>query len=87
VRHVFVNDLPYNDGQENPLGALGDALAFAADDWADTRAKAWVWGIVLGWDDEAMAELAADFHWDDATVARLRRLHEGFDALSGQQDG
>ena len=59
---VFLNDQPYSDGQEDPIKALRDTLAFAVDDWGDSRAKAWVYGIVLGWDDEddheAMDEVA-----------------------------
>jgi hypothetical protein len=82
-RRVFLNDRPYQDGQEDPRVALSDTLAFSVDDWAATRAMAWVWGIVCGWDDDAMAELAETFRWDETTTARLNRLHAAFDALSG----
>lgn len=83
---IFVNDLPYRVPEENPLESLKSTLAFAVDDWGDSRAKAWVYGIVLGWgsdddDPDAHAELAAKFGWDDAAVARLRRLHAAFEAL------
>lgn len=81
---IYLNDQPYKNGEEDPHKALEDTLAFAVDDWAASRAMAWVYGIVCGWDDEddpddgAMAELAATYDWDDATVSRLRRLHERF---------
>jgi len=81
---VFLNDQPYRDGEEDPHESLRTALAFSVDDWGATRAMAWVWGIVEGWDDEAMAELAAEFRWDAATTARLNRLHERFAALPPQ---
>lgn len=81
MRAVFLNDQPYVDGQEDPKKSLGDTLAFSVDDWAATRAMAWVWGIIEGWDDEAMAELAQEFSWDEVTTARLNRLHERFDKL------
>ena len=81
-RIVFMNDQPYASGEEDPREALRATLAFSVDDWAATRAMAWVWGIVEGWDDEAMDELASKFGWDEATTARLNRLHERFDALS-----
>ena len=79
---VFLNDQPYRDGEEDPRESLRTTLAFSVDDWGATRAMAWVWGIVNGWDDEAMAELAAEHGWDDETTARLNRLHAAFDDLS-----
>lgn len=78
---VFLNDEPYRDGVEDPRKSLGDTLAFSVDDWSATRAMAWVWGIVHGWEDDAMAELAAEYGWDEGAVARLNRLHEAFDRL------
>lgn len=65
-------------GEEHPLKSLKTTVAFAADDWGQTRGKAWLYGIICGWDD-AMAEVAARFHWEPETVARLQRLHESFD--------
>lgn len=85
---IFANDLPYTNGNDDPLRALEDTLAFAVDDWSDTRAKAWIYGIVCGWDDpdapdeDAMSELAEQFRWTPEQVARLRLLHERFKALS-----
>lgn len=81
VRHVFANDLPYRDGEEDPRESLRSTLAFSVDDWGASRAMAWVWGIVEGWDDESMAELATEFKWDEATTARLNRLHDAFDRM------
>lgn len=85
-RVVFLNDVTYADGEENPLKALGTTLAFSVDDWGASRAMSWVWGIVLGWDDEdddgAMVEQARRHGWSDETVARLRRLHDAFKAIA-----
>lgn len=81
---VFANDLPYTVAEENPLEALKTTLAFSVDDWSSSRAMSWVYGIVLGWDDEhpddngAMAEQAERHGWDAAAVERLRRLHAVF---------
>ena len=86
-RSVFVNDLTYSDGQEDPLEALDTTLAFSVNDWGASRAMSWVWGIVCGWDNEdgtpgeAMAEQAQRHGWSDEAVARLRRLHAAFAAL------
>jgi hypothetical protein len=81
---IFTNDLPYRDKTEDPRKSLGNTLAFSVDDWGSSRAMAWVWGIVCGWDAEAMAELAVQFRWDADTTARLDRLHEAFEKLRGE---
>jgi hypothetical protein len=86
---VFANDIPYAGNQLDPLEALEDTLAFSADDWSASRAMAWVYGIVCGWDDDietpeegdAMGELAGKFGWSADTVERLRELHRRFEAL------
>lgn len=81
MSHIFLNDFTYSADEEDPHRSLEDALAFAADDWGDSRAKSWVYGIILGWDNddgtpgEAMDEQAQRHGWSDETVARLRRLH------------
>jgi hypothetical protein len=84
---VFLNDVTYTDGQEDPRESLKTTLAFSVDDWAATRAMAWVWGIIEGWDDESMAELAETFHWDEATTARLNRLHKAFTSETAGEAG
>lgn len=66
------------------LESIANVLAFSARDWGQARDLAWLWGIVHGWDDEdheedsAMPEQARAHGWDDAEVARLRRLHDAF---------
>ncbi|NYD39920.1 hypothetical protein [Nocardioides panaciterrulae] len=68
--------------------SLRRLLAFNSRDWAQDRADAWLWGVVLGWDadenevgeESAMDEVAARHGWDASEVARLRRLHAQFAA-------
>lgn len=84
MSYAFLNDVTYTDGEEHPIQALKTTLAFAADDWGDTRAKAWVWGIILGWDEASEEELAARFGWSAESVGRLRRLHERFEAFGAE---
>jgi hypothetical protein len=89
---VFANNLPYTETELDPHEALRDTLAFSADDWGESRAMAWVWGIILGWDpdpddpeygdNEAMDELAAKFDWTSEQVERLRELHRRFDTAA-----
>ena len=89
-RIVLMNDMTYNADHIDPVESLKDALAFAVDDWGETRAKAWVYGIVLGWDKEggteALREIAEQHRWTPEQVARLRTLHERFEALRNADD-
>lgn len=82
-RVVVAASLGYSAQTEDPREALRRAMSFAVDDWGSSRAMAWVWGIVNGWEDDAMAELAAEYSWDAETIARVRRLHRAFDAEAG----
>ena len=45
-----------------------------AGDWSQDNRLAWLYGIVVGWDDESLAELTEDFGWDPDTVERLISL-------------
>jgi hypothetical protein len=81
VVSIFANDLTFTLPEEDPKKSLRLALAFAVDDWGSSRAMAWVWGVVIGWPDDALDECANSFGWDDETKARLVRLHEAFERL------
>lgn len=68
----------------NPFEALHNLITFSSRDFGADRTDAWLYGIVVGWDNEdtdpdpedlgAMDELAATFGWDAQTVAQLREL-------------
>lgn len=91
-RHVSNDGLIISEekqGEENPFESLHTVMVFDPRDWSAYKRDAWVYGIVVGWDEEkplkgetgreAMADLAAKFNWTDEDVARLRRLHKRFD--------
>lgn len=86
---VMAHTLPFARAQTlHPIKSIQDVLAFDSRDWGEDRGDAWLYGIVFGWDadpddpeDEgAMDSVAAKHGWDEATVARLRLLHERFKA-------
>ncbi|MGR6523858.1 hypothetical protein ACU5JM_19665 [Rhodococcus erythropolis] len=68
----------------NPFEALHNLITFSSKDFAADRTDAWIYGIVVGWDNEdadpdpedvgAMDEIAATYGWDAQTVAQLREL-------------
>lgn len=72
---------------ESAVEALRNALIFNSRDWGAQKVDAWLWGIIVGWDDDdspdedAMGELAARHGWDEFDVENLRALHRDFLAL------
>ena len=70
-----VANLPAVDDLRETLSSLSRTVAFAPGDWTERRADAWVYGILVGWDDDedALQELAEQHGWSEEQVARLRR--------------
>jgi len=72
--------------RENPFDSLLSTITGDVADWAQNRRMAWIYGIICGWDDEAMEELAQDFNWPEHEKQRLGRLHEKFKAAAQQSE-
>lgn len=72
------------DPEEDPFASLSAAVACHVRDWSEHRRDAWIYGIVVGWED-ALAEVARDHRWDAATVERLTRLRAAFVRASERQ--
>ncbi|WP_422759170.1 hypothetical protein [Paenarthrobacter sp. C1] len=64
----------------DPLGALHSAMVTSSMDWGASKDTAWIYGIAVGWDGPAMAELAAKFGWSEQRVKKLRKLRRYFRA-------
>jgi hypothetical protein len=45
-------------------------------DWSVDHRDAWLWGVVVGWDDASIAELAPKHGWSEENVATLRAARE-----------
>lgn len=70
----------------DPLGALHSAITFSSMDWGASADTAWIYGIAVGWDGPAMAELAAKFGWSADKVARLRKLRRYYRAAELKEE-
>jgi hypothetical protein len=75
---VIITDAIATDQTSEPLQALASLCAFSARDWSTNREDAWLYGIVIGWGRAALLEVADLHGWDDATVARLRKLRAAY---------
>lgn len=65
---------PYNDWRES----LDCNIYFDSRDWSINRQDAWIYGIVVGWDREAIDELKQLHHWTDDAVACLAELRKQY---------
>lgn len=54
-------------------------------DWSLDHRDAWLWGVVIGWDDASLAELATTHGWSEKTVDKLRECRERELARSNSQ--
>jgi len=69
----------------NPLESIEFTIAFSSRDMATDKRDAWIYGIVLGWDDEkTFEEFKEKFGWSDAAVKRLKKLHENYTVMAKQ---
>lgn len=56
------------------LTSLRNTMASDPRDWAAERRDAWLYGVLVGWSDEAMKEVAAGHGWNEYRVKRVREL-------------
>ncbi len=67
-------------GEPKPIESLRSAIAFDPRDWSVDSTDAWIYGVIVGWDD-AISVLASQHRWTAETVERLRILHSQFTEL------
>lgn len=59
----------------NAFRSIERTIAFDARDWAADRRSAWIYAIVIGWNDECWNELYKQFGWDESDRERAEELH------------
>ncbi|MCR5629922.1 hypothetical protein [Eubacterium sp.] len=69
----------------NCLKSIQMAIAFDVRDWCEDRRSAWIYGIVLGW-DEALEEVKTKFRWTDEDVKKLNKYHNEWCRLLKESD-
>jgi hypothetical protein len=60
---------------------LREMVAFDSRDWSVSPKDAMLYGIIVGWDAPALAELAEIHGWDERFRNRLAALHDDYMAL------
>ena len=70
---------------QNCLDSIECTIAFDVRDWSEDNRSAWIYGIVFGW-EESMNDIAKEYHWGEATIKRLKKLHEQWVKLKQMQE-
>ena len=65
----------------DPLESLRNTIVFGAKDWSEHKRDAWIYGIVVGWNDESLSELSIKYRWSEEHVQRLKQLNQAFKRL------
>jgi hypothetical protein len=66
---------------EDPLQSLYDTVVFHSHDWGVHKRDVWLYGIIVGWDDDSLEEFKIKFRWSEEAIKRLKRLHKRFKKL------
>lgn len=58
--------------------SLNTVLTTNVRDWGLDKADAWIYAIIVGWDEPALREVAKHHKWSEATTERLRQLRRAY---------
>lgn len=62
----------------NPLQRLNEIFAFTSKDCSEDKMIACMYGIVMGWDDDAYAELRIKHNWSDDDIKWQKLWHQNY---------
>lgn len=63
---------------DNSLENLEATIVFDSRDWSRDATDALIYGIVVGWDDVSLEELAGKYRWSVEKIDLIRDLHQDF---------
>ncbi len=66
------------DAPTNPLQSMRESYCRSAKDMATEKFDAWMYGIIVGWDDDCYPDLAKAHNWSKETVEYNKLLHENY---------
>lgn len=66
------------DQSNDPFGSAAACMTSSPRDWSLDHRDAWLYGIIVGWDEDALLAVAKHHGWTDPDVERLRGLRATF---------
>jgi hypothetical protein len=64
---------------KDAIESISDTIIFDCKDHAENRRDAWLYGIIIGWNDEAMDVVSEKFQFNKN---RLKKLHNSFKSIA-----
>jgi hypothetical protein len=61
---------------ENPLQALVMSICGSPKDFAEHKFDAYLYGVIVGWDDEAYEAFKGQHGWTDEQIKYQKMLHQ-----------
>lgn len=61
-------------GAARAVTALRNQMRTDSRDWAAARGDAYLWAVLIGWDDEALEEIAVKHRWNEHRVKYVRKM-------------
>jgi hypothetical protein len=62
----------------NPLQRLRETLAFTSRDCSEDKMIAFMYAIIVGWDDASYEELKTEHNWSDADIKLQKQWHQNY---------
>jgi hypothetical protein len=56
-----------------------------ARDWSVDRHDAYLWAVLIGWEDDALTEIAAKHRWDEHRIKYIREMRDGLAPITNPQ--
>ena len=85
LQNIYQPEYYMYDKNINPFDSIRSTMTGHSRDWGANHRDAWLYGIVVGWDDEngnynpdVLSELKESFGWEDADIARMQENRNAF---------
>lgn len=62
----------------NPLQKMRETFAFTSRDCSEDKMIAFLYGIVMGWDDDSYTELKEKHNWSDEDIRLQKEWHNNY---------
>jgi hypothetical protein len=62
----------------NPLQRMRETFAFTSRDCSEDKMIAFLYGIVMGWDDESYNEIKSKHNWSDEDIRLQKQWHQNY---------
>jgi hypothetical protein len=72
-------------GVARAVTSICNMMRVDSRDWAADRRDVYLWGVLIGWDDEALEEIAAKHRWNEHRVKYVREMRALLAPISSPQ--